>query len=99
MSISDAMRRRIEEFKERDATWLAKQPHVFYPTDGTVECNYMGRHGSAQQFGVIMQPTAGYVRITPMNSMGPASAAFMDVPVQSLPEVIAMLQSFLPAAE
>lgn len=96
--LSSAMRRRFEEFQRRDAEWLARQPHVVYSNSG-VECHYMGRNGSAVQHGLILNPNHEYVRLTPMNSMGPASNAFLDIPLADLPAVISKLQSFLPPGQ
>ena len=74
-------------------------PTILYPENA--ECNFTGRNGYGKSAGIdvlLIDYENGYepkVLLTPLTSKKALARCDMTIPVSSVPELIAMLQSMM----
>jgi hypothetical protein len=69
---------------------------LMFPVDLSKEPEeYFGRHGFGKCLGVELWDNADCIRINPINTTGTTTACMIDIPKESIPQLIENLQQLL----
>lgn len=52
---------------------------------------FQGRNGTFKASGVVVNSMEKHVRLTPLTSKGTVGNAFLEIPKESIPELLALL--------
>jgi hypothetical protein len=74
---------------DKDITYLAKD--IMFP-EAAARRDYYGRHGFGRCLGLDVWGTDGHVRISPINTTGRTTACTIELPRESIPELIWFLR-------
>jgi hypothetical protein len=69
---------------------------IMFPKTTRIPREYYGRNGFGKCFGLDLWSNDGRVRFSPVNSTGRTTASMIDVPHESIPELIEFLKTINP---
>ena len=76
----------------KDITYSAKD--IMFPETAAPR-EYYGRHGFGKCLGLDVWGTDGHVRISPINTTGRTSACTIELPRESIPDLIKFLHQIV----